>query len=66
MTMLKATSISVLTDPATSQRGFIEIDCAGKVATYKINEDLAHRLCSDLERFLTQVPPRLRLIGSRQ
>ncbi|WP_166294799.1 hypothetical protein V5279_20335 [Bradyrhizobium sp. 26S5] len=56
--MPRATNIVVSTVSAAPLRGTIEIDCAGTVATFEIDEELAHRLCTDLERFLTQVPRR--------
>uniref|UniRef100_A0ABS3MTW4 Uncharacterized protein n=2 Tax=Bradyrhizobium quebecense TaxID=2748629 RepID=A0ABS3MTW4_9BRAD len=58
MTMQRATSIAVSAVSAAPLRGTIAIDCAGSVATFEIDEELAHRLCSDLERLLTQVPRR--------
>ncbi|MCC8982094.1 hypothetical protein [Bradyrhizobium acaciae] len=60
MTTHRATDIEVSTTSAAPLRGTIEIDCAGIVATFAIDEELAHRLCADLERFLTQVPRRVR------
>ena len=62
MATRKATSISVSPRSAVPMRGIIEIDCAGSIATFEITEDLAHQLCTDLERFLTQVPRRSRAI----
>ncbi|WP_338832001.1 hypothetical protein [Bradyrhizobium sp. 27S5] len=56
--MPRATNIVVSTVSAAPLRGTIEFDCAGTVATFEINEELAHRLCTELERFLTQVPRR--------
>ncbi|WP_316395815.1 hypothetical protein [Bradyrhizobium sp. 33ap4] len=60
MTVQRATNIRVSTASAAPLRGTIEIDCAGSVATFAIDEEMAHRLCVDLERFLTQVPRRTR------
>ncbi|WFU29664.1 hypothetical protein QA635_23985 [Bradyrhizobium brasilense] len=60
MTVQRATNITVSTASAAPLRGTIEIDCAGTVATFAIDEEMAHRLCADLERFLTQVPRRTR------
>ncbi|WP_229167840.1 hypothetical protein [Bradyrhizobium altum] len=56
--MQRATSIAVSAVSAAPLRGTIAIECAGTIATFEIDEELAHRLCSDLERFLTQVPRR--------
>lgn len=58
MTVQRATNIAVSTASASPLRGTIEIDCAGTTATFAIDEELAHRLCADLERFLTRVPRR--------
>lgn len=58
MTKHRATNIAVSAVSATPLRGTIAIDCAGTVTTFEIDEELAHRLCTDLERFLTQVPRR--------
>ncbi|MHC2250626.1 hypothetical protein ACVILK_000318 [Bradyrhizobium embrapense] len=60
MTMHRATNIAVSAVSAAPLRGKIAIDCAGSVATFEIDEELAHRLCTDLERFLTQVPRQIR------
>ncbi|MCP3412905.1 hypothetical protein NLM16_02175 [Bradyrhizobium brasilense] len=60
MTVQRATNIRVSTASAAPLRGTIEIDCSGTVATFAIDEEMAHRLCADLERFLTQVPRRTR------
>jgi hypothetical protein len=58
MTTRRATNIAVSEASSAPLRGTIEIDCTGDTARFEINEDLALRLCSDLERFLTQVPRR--------
>lgn len=60
MAVHRATNIAVSTVSAGPLRGTIEIDCAGTVAAFEIDEELAHRLCADLERFLTQGPRRTR------
>ncbi|MBR0692907.1 hypothetical protein [Bradyrhizobium lablabi] len=60
MTMQRVTSITVSTESAEPLRGIIEIDCADAAAKFEINEELALQLCSDLERFLTQVTRRSR------
>ncbi|WP_298272907.1 hypothetical protein [uncultured Bradyrhizobium sp.] len=61
MTRQRATNISVSTISAAPLRATVEIDCHDSVATFEIDEELAHRLCADLERFLTQVPRRTRM-----
>jgi hypothetical protein len=58
MTAYKITSISVSTESVEPLRGIIEIDSAGSTNRFELNEELAHGLCSDLERFLTQAPRR--------
>ena len=40
--------------------GMVEIDTANSTIRFELNEDVAHSLCTDLERFLTQVPQRMR------
>jgi len=61
MTRQRATNISVSTVSAAPLRATVEIDCHDSVAKFEIDEELAHRLCADLERFLTQVPRRTRM-----
>ncbi|MGF6432880.1 hypothetical protein [Bradyrhizobium sp. Pha-3] len=56
----RATNIAVSTASAAPLRGTIGIDCAGTVATFAIDEEMAHRLCADLERFLTQAQHKTR------
>ncbi|MFB9265990.1 hypothetical protein ACFFWD_23015 [Bradyrhizobium erythrophlei] len=66
MTMQRVTNVSVSTESAEPLRGIIEFDCAGAVAKFVINEDLAHQVCSGLERFLTQAPRRARVVQFRR
>jgi hypothetical protein len=54
MTSRKIISISVSTESAEPLRGIVEIDSAGSITRFELNEDLAYGLCRDLERFLTQ------------
>lgn len=61
--VMKATTIAVSTRSAVPLSGIIEIDCGNTIATFEINEELALRLCADLERFLTQAPRRPRARG---
>lgn len=61
MTIQRAANVAVATTSAEPLRGILEIGSAGGIARYEISEDLAHQLCSDLERFLTQVPRRMRM-----
>ncbi len=53
------TRLSVSTNSTDPLRGVVEIDAAGFSMKFARNEDLAHRICTELERFLTQArPPR--------
>ena len=50
------TRLSVSTNSIDPLRGVVEIDFSMK---FGLNEELAHRICTELERFLTQAhPPR--------
>lgn len=60
MTVHKITTFSVTTDGTEPLRGIVEIDTIDAALQFELDEDIAHRLCSDLERFLTQVPARAR------
>jgi len=54
------TRLSVSTNSTDPLRGVVEIDAAGFSMRFGLNEDLAHRICTELERFLTQAhPPRV-------
>jgi hypothetical protein len=52
----KITSLSISTYSTNPPRGIVEIDTANSTLKFELDEDIAHRLCTDLERFLTQVP----------
>jgi len=45
---------AILTNSTQPLRGIVEIDTAGSTVKFELNEDIAHQLCTDLERFLTQ------------
>jgi hypothetical protein len=60
--MQRVTNVTVSTETAEPLRGIVEIECAGIVSKFELNEDLAHQLCSGLDRFLTQVTRRPRLV----
>ena len=51
------TRFSVPTNSTNPLREVIEIDAAGLSMKFQLNEDIAHRICTDLERFLTQTHP---------
>ncbi|KJC59715.1 hypothetical protein UP10_16320 [Bradyrhizobium sp. LTSPM299] len=62
MTILNVTNVTIATECTDPLRARLEINCAGTVSKFQINEDLAHQLCSGLDRFLTQVTRRPRLV----
>jgi hypothetical protein len=39
------------TDPLT---GILQVDAGNMVMKFEMTEELAHKICSDLERFLTR------------
>ena len=51
------TRFSIATDSIDPLHGVVEIQADGATVKYRLNEDIAHRICTDLERFLTQTPP---------
>ena len=51
------TRLSVSTNSIDPLRGVVEIDVAGVSMKFGLDEDLAHRICTELERFLTQAHP---------
>ena len=55
----RITRLSISTQSANPLRGVVEIETSDTTMRFELNEDLAHSLCMDLERFLTQVPPRV-------
>lgn len=56
----KIARFSISTHSTSPPRGIVEIDTANSTIRFELNEDTAHSLCTDLERFLTQVPQRVR------
>ena len=56
----KITRLSISTHSTNPPRGIVEIDTANSTMKFELDEDTAHSLCTDLERFLTQVPQRSR------
>ena len=54
----KISRLSVSTHSTNPPRGIMEIDTPNSTIRFELNEDVAHNLCTDLERFLTQVPQR--------
>ena len=56
----KIARLSISTHSTNPLRGIVEIDTANSIMKFELDEDAAHSLCTDLERFLTQVPQRAR------
>jgi hypothetical protein len=50
----KATEVSVLTGSTEPLTGILLIYTADTEIKFEIAEDLAHRICTDLERLLTR------------
>lgn len=54
----KITAITILTTLTDPLHGTVAIDTESSTLRFELNADLAHSLCTDLERFLTQTPKR--------
>jgi hypothetical protein len=50
----KATEVSVLTRSTEPLTGILQVNTADAEIKFEITEDLAHQICTDLERFLTR------------
>jgi len=50
----KISRLSISTHSIDPLRGIVEIDTASSTIRFELDADLAHSLCTDLERFLTQ------------
>jgi len=50
----KITEISVLTKSTEPLVGIVHVNTSDTEVRFEITEDLAHRICTDLERFLTR------------
>ena len=50
----KIIDVSVSTISTSPLRGIVEIDTADSTIKFELTEDIAHSICTDLERFLTQ------------
>jgi hypothetical protein len=50
----KITEITVLTRSTEPLTGIVRIDTGDTEIKFEITEDLAHKICTDLERFLTR------------
>ena len=50
----KMTEISILAKSAEPRIGIIQLTTAEAEIKFEVTEDLAHKICTDLERFLTR------------
>jgi hypothetical protein len=50
----KITEISIRTKSAEPRIGIVQLTAAQAEIKFEITEDLAHKICTDLERFLTR------------
>ena len=50
----KAMEVSVLTRSTEPLTGIVQIHTADAEIKFEITEELAHQICTDLERFLTR------------
>jgi len=50
----KVTEISILTTSTEPLTGIVQVSTADAEIKFEITEDLAHKICTDLERFLTR------------
>jgi hypothetical protein len=50
----KITEISILAKSKEPLTGIVRVNTANAEITFEITEDLAHKICTDLERFLTR------------
>ncbi|QWG18856.1 hypothetical protein KMZ68_02920 [Bradyrhizobium sediminis] len=50
----KITEIFVLTKSTQPLCGIVQVNTADEEIRFEITEDLAHRICTELERFLTR------------
>jgi len=48
------TDVSVSTSSTNPLRGLVAVGTPDSTITFEMNEEIAHRLCTVLERFLTQ------------
>jgi hypothetical protein len=50
----KITEVSISTKSKEPLTGIIQMNTANAEIKFEITEDLAHQICTDLERFLTR------------
>lgn len=50
----KIIEVSILTSSTEPLTGVVQVNTADADMKFEISEDLAHRICTELERFLTR------------
>jgi hypothetical protein len=50
----KIVEVTIATRSTDPLRGIVEIGTVGSTTKYELSEDMAHRICTTLEHFLTQ------------
>ena len=50
----KATEVTISTKSTDPLTGIVQVNTVDTEIKFEITEDLAHKICSDLERFLTR------------
>jgi hypothetical protein len=50
----KVTEVSISTKSTEPLTGIVHVNIADAEMKFEISEDLAHKVCTDLERFLTR------------
>ena len=50
----KITEISILTKSTEPLVGIVQVSTTDREISFEMTEDLAHKICTDLERFLTR------------
>lgn len=50
----KMTEVIILTNSTEPLAGIVQVNTADAEIKFEITEDLAHKICTDLERFLTR------------
>jgi hypothetical protein len=54
----KIINVSVTTTSTRPLCAIVEVEAVGSTMKFELTEDIALRMCTDLERFLTQEPHR--------
>lgn len=50
----KITEVLVLTRSTEPLAGIVQVNTVDQVIQFELDEDLAHQICTELERFLTR------------